>query len=86
VVFSPQLVVEGVEHESIWFFLPPGTDGLVGCEAFESLESFDEVVGHEECLEMLFQVLVGLVVKILDGGFFEGSVHAFDLAVGPGDG
>ncbi len=27
---------------------------------------------------------MGFVVEALDGGFFEGSVHAFDLAVGPG--
>lgn len=29
-------------------------------------------------------MLVGVVVEAFDDGFFEGSVHALDLAVGPG--
>lgn len=29
-------------------------------------------------------MLVGFVIEALDGGLFEGSVHALDLAVGPG--
>ena len=29
-------------------------------------------------------MLMGLVIKLLDGGFFQGSVHALDLSVGPG--
>lgn len=33
---------------------------------------------------MLSEVFVGLVVEALDGSFFEGPAHAFDLAVGPG--
>ena len=31
--------------------------------------------------EVLSEVLVGSVVEALDGGFLEGSVHAFNLAV-----
>ncbi len=30
------------------------------------------------------EILVGLVVEAFDGGLLEGSVHAFNLAVGAG--
>ena len=33
---------------------------------------------------MLPEVFVGLVVEAFAGCLFEGSVHAFDLSVGPG--
>ena len=33
---------------------------------------------------MSFQLVVVLVVVALDGGFFDGAVHALDLPVGPG--
>ena len=29
-------------------------------------------------------MLVGLVIELLDSGFLQSAVHAFDLAVGPG--
>jgi hypothetical protein len=32
----------------------------------------------------MFELLMSLVVVPFEGSFFEGSVHAFDLAVGPG--
>lgn len=73
-----------IEFESLWFFCPDRTDVFVRCESFECLEPSGEVVGVDEVGEMLSEVLVGLVVEAFDGCFFEGSVHAFDLAVGPG--
>jgi len=48
------------------------------------LRSSGEVVGVDEVGEMLSEVLVGFVVEAFDGGFLECSIHAFDLAVGPG--
>ena len=29
-------------------------------------------------------LLMGLVVELFDGGFFQGSIHALNLSVGPG--
>jgi len=66
------------------FFLPAGTDELVDGEAVERFEAFGEVVGVEEGGQMFLQVGMGQVVVGADGGFLEGAVHAFDLAVGPG--
>ncbi len=33
---------------------------------------------------MFFELLMGLMVEALDGGFLENPVHAFDLPIGPG--
>lgn len=73
-----------IEFEALWLFCPDRADVFVRCESFEGLESSGEVVGIDEVGEMLSEVFVGLVVEAFDSGFFEGSVHAFDLAVGPG--
>ena len=73
-----------IEFEVLWFFCPQGADVFVGCEPFEGLESTGEVVGIDEVDKVLPEVLVGLVVEALYGGFFQSSVHAFDLSVGPG--
>jgi hypothetical protein len=35
-------------------------------------------------VEVLFEVLMRLVREFFDRGFFKGTVHALDLAVGPG--
>ena len=73
-----------IESESLWFFCPYRADVFVRYESFESLESSGEVVGTDEVGEMLPEVFMGLVVEAFDGSLFEGSVHAFDLSVGPG--
>ena len=73
-----------IEFEALWPFCPHRADVFVRCEPFEGLESSGEVVGSDEVGEMLPEVLMCVVVEALDGGFFEGSVHTFDLAVGPG--
>ena len=68
-----------IEFEVLGLFCPEGADVFVGCKAFECLESAGEVVGVDEVGEVLSEVFVGLVVEALDGSFFEGSIHAFDL-------
>ena len=73
-----------IKFESMGFFCPEGADVFVGCKSSEGLEPSSEVVGVDEVGEVLTEVLVGFVVEALDGSVFEGSVHAFDLAVGPG--
>lgn len=73
-----------IEFESLGFFCPNGADVLVGCKSSEGLEPSSEVIGVDEVGEVLAEVLVGFVTEALDGRFFEGAVHAFDLAIGPG--
>ena len=53
-------------------------------QGFDGLEPSREVVSVDEAGEVLAEVLVAFAVEALDGCFLKGSVHAFDLAVGPG--
>ena len=73
-----------IEFESLGFFCPDGADVFVWGKSFEGLEPSSEVVCVDEVGEVMTEVLVGFVVEALDGCFLEGSVHAFDLTVGPG--
>jgi hypothetical protein len=72
-----------IRGKPCWLFVPALTDVLIGCDSFERFESLREVIGHQEGMQMLFQVVMGLVVILLHGGVFERAVHAFYLAIGP---
>ena len=58
-------------------------DVLIRGQAFERLEALGEVIGHQEGLQMRFQVVMGLVVILVHRGVFECAVHPFHLAVRP---
>src|ERR1700757_2971776 len=74
----------GIESKSIRFSLPAFADEFVGRKAVEGLESFGEVVGSDKVTKVNSQLLVSVVVVALHRSFFDGAVHALDLAVGPG--
>src|SRR5712691_8250276 len=76
--------MDRVESKSIGFVSPEFAEVFVGSEALESLESSGEVVGFEEVGQVRFELVVGVVEVAFDGGVLDGSVHALDLAVGPG--
>jgi hypothetical protein len=71
------------EFEALWLFCPESAAGFVGRKSFAGLEPSGEVVGGDEVCEVTAQLIVSLGEETLDGGFFEGSIHALDLAVGP---
>ncbi len=73
-----------IEFESFGLFCPNGADVLIGGKSFEGLQPSGKVISADEVGEMLPEVLVGFVVEAFDGCFLDGSVHAFDLSVGPG--
>ena len=73
-----------IEFEALRFFCPERGDVFVGCKSSECLESPGEVISVHEVGEMFSEVFVGFVIEAFDGSFFESSVHALDLAVGPG--
>ncbi len=83
-MFGPSVWWGRVESKPLRVFLPGSADELVGSKALECLEALGEVVSHQEGPDVFLEVLMGLVIELLDGGFFQGAVHAFDLAVGPG--
>lgn len=72
-----------INHQAFWRFWPAVTDLCIRGKPSEGFESFGEVVSHQEGLQMFPQVLMGLVRVFLHGGFFEGSIHPFALAVRP---
>jgi hypothetical protein len=76
-------LLERIQGEALWRFCPGVADELIEREAFEGLERFGEVLGCDEVVEVAAEMVVGLVVETPDGGFFDGAVHALDLAVGP---
>lgn len=82
-MFGPRAKWVGLSLKR-WGLCADRADVFVRCKSFEGLESSGKVVGIHEVGEMFSEVLVSLVVEALDGGFFERSVHAFDLAAGPG--
>ena len=75
--------MDWVESKFIWGLRPELAEVFVRREAFEGLESSGEVVGSEEVGQVHFELVMGVVEVSLDGGVFDGSVHALDLPVGP---
>lgn len=73
-----------IESKSVGLFLPAFTDEFVNGETAQSPGSLGEVVSGDKVSEMGPQLVVAIVVVALDGGFFDGTVHAFHLPVGPG--
>ena len=76
--------MDWVESKPICLLGPEFAEVFVGREAFECFESSGEVVGFEEVGQVRFELVVGVVKVSLDGGVFDGSIHALDLPVGPG--
>ena len=73
-----------VEGKSVWGLRPEFAEVFVGRESFERLESSGEAVGLEEVCQVCFELVMGVVEASLDDSVLAGSVHAFDLPVGPG--
>jgi len=76
--------VDGVECKSVRLLGPEFTDGFVRCEAPKGLESSGEVIGCDEVGQVCFELFVRVVEEAFDSGFLDGSVHPFDLTIGPG--
>ena len=76
--------MDRIELESLGFFCPHFADELVGSEALQGLQAPTIVVGVDEHGEVGLELLVAVVVVAFYGGFLDGPVHPFDLAVGPG--
>lgn len=55
---------------------------VVRREPPKRLEAFGEIVGHQESMKVLLELVVAVIVVPVDGCFLEGPVHALDLSVG----
>ena len=74
-----------VEIEFIGFVCPAFTDEFIWREPFERLQSAPVIVGIDEVIKVLFQLVMIVVVIPLDRCFLDRAVHAFNLAIGPWD-
>jgi hypothetical protein len=83
-VFSPGIWWMGSSVNLSGCWGPEFADGFIGCKAAEGVESSGEVVGGDEVGQVRFELLVRVVEEAFDGGFLDGSVHSFDLTLGPG--
>ena len=76
--------MDWVESKPVWCLCPEFAEVLIGRKAFECLESAGEVVGCDEVVQVRFELLMRVIEVAFDGSFLDGSIHAFDLPVGPG--
>ncbi len=76
--------MDWIEGKSFGLILAVFANEFVGGEVAEGFESLGEVVSRYKVSEMDTQLFMAVIVVALHGGFLYGSVHAFDLAVGPG--
>ena len=75
--------MDWIESRTVWGLRPELAEVFVGGKAFEGLESWVEVAGSEEVVQVRFELVVGVVEVSLDRSVLDGSVHAFDLPVAP---
>jgi hypothetical protein len=77
-----QRVVKRVYREAIWLGHPDFADVLVAV-ASEGLKPLGEVIGHREGLDVRFELAMSAIMVALNCSLLDGSVHPFNLAVGP---
>lgn len=75
--------MDWVESKSIWCLRPEFAEVFVVSESLGGVESSGEVVGSEEVGQVRLELVMGVVEVSLDGGVFDGSVHALDLPLNP---
>ena len=72
-----------INFETIRLHCPLFDDKFVGCEAFEGLKASGEIIGIDEVRQVLRELVVAVIVITFNSGFLDGSVHPFNLTVGP---
>ena len=90
--------MDRIYGEPFGFDCPLFADELVGCQAFEGLQSSSEVVGADEVGHVISELVVVVVVEAFDRRLLDRAVplpgnglpanrerDAFYLAVRPGD-
>jgi hypothetical protein len=66
--------------------LSASAEVLIRHESFERFKSLREVIGHQESMQMLLQVVMGLIVILFHRGVFGCAVHPFYLGFSSRDG
>ena len=75
--------MDRVEIESVGFICPAFTDEFVWRQSLERLQSPPVIVGIDEVIKVLFQLVMIVVMIPFDRCFLDRAVHAFDLSICP---
>jgi hypothetical protein len=75
-------VVCRISDEPMRLLDPGFADVLVGCEAAQGLEPPGQVVGIQEQLQVMEELVVAVVVVVPDRRVLDGSVHPLGLPIG----
>ena len=70
-----------IESEPLRSDSPPFADKLIGRHAFEGLQPSPKIVGVDEVIEVIPQLIMGVVVEALDDSVPDRPVDALDLAI-----
>ncbi len=73
-----------IDDKAFWFVLPAFDDVFIRSGSSQGFEPAWRSYRHSESVEMFSQLLMIVVMIAFDGCFFESTVHALDLAIGPG--
>ena len=76
--------MDGVKSKPIRIFLPGFADKFIRGKTSESFESSGKVVSGHEVSHVCMKLEMAVVMEAINGGFFDGAIHTFDLSVGPG--
>ena len=76
--------MDWIEPEAFVLLCPAFSDVFVGSYPLQCLEPPPEIVGFDEVLEVLTELVVVVVVEPLDGGLLDRAVHPLDLTIRPG--
>src|SRR5579871_275159 len=75
--------MDWIKSKSVGVFLPGFADEFIRGKASKRFESSGEVVSCHEISQVLAKLSVAVIVEAVNGGLFDGAIHAFDLSVGP---
>lgn len=72
-----------INVETFWFGCPDFSDVLVRSQALERFQSSGKIVGHQEGLQVSFQLLMRLIVVAFYGRVLDRPIHALHLTISP---
>ena len=75
--------MDGIYDEPVRVWSPDFDDIFIGGEAAEGLQPASEVIGVNEVRQMRPELLMAFLVEALNCSFFDGTVHALHLTIGP---
>ena len=73
-----------IDNKSLWLQLPYRPYEVVWGFALKCLQASSEIIGHEERMQMLFELLVARIVIAAYSCLFDLPVHPLHLVIGPG--